>query len=97
MEVDAAIIDEQNRGIRQLEQDLIELAETFKDVAKLTGEQGQELQHIQVNVQTAEAKTDKAVGELHKVFSHLPIQLMPVLTLMCRRANTLAARGKRSL
>lgn len=65
-DVDEAIIEEQNREIRELERDLVGLADVFKDVKELIEEQGTALDPAEQNVRDAEETTRGAVVELKK-------------------------------
>jgi len=60
----AAIIEEQNKDILQIEKDLNALHEVFIDVANLVNTQGEQLNVIEANTQSAVVNTTVAVGEL---------------------------------
>jgi len=62
----AAIIEEQNKDILQIEKDLNALHEVFIDVANLTSTQGEQLNVIEANTQAAVVSTTVGVAELTK-------------------------------
>jgi len=62
----AAIIEEQNKDILQIEKDLNALHEVFIDVANLVSTQGEQLNVIEANTQAAVTATNAGVVELKK-------------------------------
>jgi len=63
---DNAIISERNEGIQQVTQDLLTLQEIFADVSTMVGEQGQELEQVEVNIAEADLAVAQATAELQE-------------------------------
>jgi len=66
MEVDAAIIQERNREMQQLEKELISLNEVFVDVAHMIQEQGEDITTIEQQTSSAAAYTEEGTTEIRK-------------------------------
>jgi len=60
----AAIIEEQNKDIKQIEKDLTELHQLFIDVASMVNEQGEQIDVIEANTSAAAQSTGAGVTEL---------------------------------
>ncbi|EDQ88090.1 uncharacterized protein MONBRDRAFT_26630 [Monosiga brevicollis MX1] len=66
MEVDyrTAQIEERNQGIRELESQMTEVNDIFKDLAQIVQEQGDQLDSIEANLTTTASRTEQGVEEL---------------------------------
>ncbi|KAL6045695.1 Syntaxin-7 [Balamuthia mandrillaris] len=64
VDVDEKLIRERNEQIHQIELDLQELGEVFRDVSTLVHDQGEILTTVETQASTAKANTDYAVEEL---------------------------------
>jgi len=61
---DNTLVRERNQGIKEVTEDLVTLHEIFADVAKMVGEQGEEIQIVQQQVESADIDTTLALHEL---------------------------------
>jgi len=61
---DRLILEERNAGIRQVTEDLTTLHEIFVDVAKMVGDQGQELNQVEENVHQSNISVIQATEDL---------------------------------
>jgi len=65
-EHDAAIVTERNQNIKQVTEDLLTLHEIFADVSKMVGEQGEELEQVELNMAEADLAVAQATAELQE-------------------------------
>eukprot|EP01136_Pigoraptor_vietnamica_P027561 Opistho-1_new@83995 len=63
-------LEEQNREIRQLESDLVQLHECFVDMQRLVTEQGETIDSIERHTETAAMSTEVAVQEVKQAQSY---------------------------
>eukprot|EP01101_Sappina_pedata_P006709 TRINITY_DN3412_c0_g1_i1.p1 TRINITY_DN3412_c0_g1~~TRINITY_DN3412_c0_g1_i1.p1 ORF type:complete len:282 (+),score=109.95 TRINITY_DN3412_c0_g1_i1:35-847(+) len=63
-EHDSALIQERNQGIRQVTEDLMVMHEIFSDVAKMVGDQGQQLNYVEDTMVNIGDTVEQAVYEL---------------------------------
>jgi len=64
------ILSERERGINQINRTVNEVAEIFQDMALLVSEQGEHIDNIQTNIETAASQTSKGVAQLAKASRH---------------------------
>ena len=64
------ILSERERGISQINRTVNEVAEIFQDMALLVSEQGEHIDNIQTNIETAASQTSKGVAQLAKASRH---------------------------
>eukprot|EP00735_Rhodelphis_limneticus_P011518 TRINITY_DN4628_c0_g1::TRINITY_DN4628_c0_g1_i1::g.19574::m.19574 TRINITY_DN4628_c0_g1::TRINITY_DN4628_c0_g1_i1::g.19574 ORF type:complete len:255 (-),score=58.55,sp/Q86Y82/STX12_HUMAN/26.53/5e-22,Syntaxin_2/PF14523.1/8.4e-16,Syntaxin_2/PF14523.1/2e+02,SNARE/PF05739.14/1.4e+03,SNARE/PF05739.14/9.4e-14,TBPIP/PF07106.8/0.62,TBPIP/PF07106.8/0.0027,Talin_middle/PF09141.5/3.7,Talin_middle/PF09141.5/1.7,Syntaxin/PF00804.20/0.012,Syntaxin/PF00804.20/2.5e+02,ADIP/PF11559.3/7.7e+02,ADIP/PF11559.3/0.026,DU len=64
--VDAAVLEERNAGIKQIESDLVDLHQTFQDLATMVNEQQKDLDLIEENVSKTDAQVESGVTDLDK-------------------------------
>jgi len=69
MDHDQALIEERNAGMRQITEDLSTMHEIFADVAKMVGDQGQELEHVEETVHQTNISVIQATEELKEASS----------------------------
>lgn len=65
-EVSVELIEERERAIRQLEADIVGVNEIFRDLATMVYEQGDMIDSIEANVDTAAVHVEDANVQLHK-------------------------------
>eukprot|EP01090_Pellita_catalonica_P019875 TRINITY_DN688_c0_g1_i1.p1 TRINITY_DN688_c0_g1~~TRINITY_DN688_c0_g1_i1.p1 ORF type:complete len:170 (-),score=37.66 TRINITY_DN688_c0_g1_i1:47-556(-) len=88
-EVDRALIAERNADFRVLEEELGELVDTFAECRELLGEQGEQLDVIESNVDTADIYVEEATGDLEEAFeiskavTKKKICICATLTIIC--------------
>jgi len=69
-EVDREIIEETNREFRKLEGELSDLVDTFAEVKKELGEQGEALNVVENQVDAADAHVQEAVSTLEDAYEY---------------------------
>lgn len=69
-DVDAAIIQDRNAEIRQIETDVICLNEIFRDLAMLVSDQGEQIDVAAKNTEEAVVATEEGVQNLEKAEAH---------------------------
>ena len=69
-DVSAASINDRDRGIRKLEQDMIAINEMFRDLGVMVQQQGHMLDNIESNMTATEIYTGRAVEELQEAKQH---------------------------
>ena len=65
LKVERAIAQEQHSEIQGIQQEVLQTRDLVKDIAVLINDQGDAIDHIEESVETAQAKVDKGVSELH--------------------------------
>ncbi|KAL4236640.1 Syntaxin-12 [Mactra antiquata] len=63
-DVDFQMIQERESAIKQLERDIVDVNQIFKDLGMLVHEQGEVLDSIESNVESAQIHVEKGTGEL---------------------------------
>jgi len=70
IETNEAVLRERERGIAQLNHSVQEVSEIFQDLALLVNEQGQQIDNIQSNIESAGTNVDRGVQELSRAARH---------------------------
>ncbi|KAK2143181.1 hypothetical protein LSH36_871g01040 [Paralvinella palmiformis] len=65
-DIDLQIIQEREKAIRQLESDIMDVNQIFKDLGMLVHEQGEMVDSIEANVQSTEISVESGTQELQK-------------------------------
>ncbi|GBG67871.1 hypothetical protein CBR_g990 [Chara braunii] len=61
-----AVIEERDQGIREIQHQIVEVNEIFKDLAVLVHEQGQMIEDIETNIENTAGSTTQAVKQVAK-------------------------------
>lgn len=64
VDFEESLVDEREEAITDIAQAISEVNETFRDLAQIVEDQGKDIETIEVNVTTAEARTAEGVGHL---------------------------------
>lgn len=64
IDFDESLIDERDDAITDIAQAITEVNETFRDLAQIVEDQGKDIEVIEVNTTSAEARTQEGVGHL---------------------------------
>lgn len=66
IEEDTALILEREERIRQLEGDILDVNEIFKELGTMVNQQGEQVDSIEANIETACSRVEGGVGQLKK-------------------------------
>jgi len=66
MEINNSLIDERNKGIQEIEKQVVQVHEIFTDLAKLVDEQGEMIDSIESNVENSVEHVKHGVQEISK-------------------------------
>eukprot|EP00027_Filamoeba_sp_ATCC50430_P015914 CAMPEP_0168573836 /NCGR_PEP_ID=MMETSP0413-20121227/18750_1 /TAXON_ID=136452 /ORGANISM="Filamoeba nolandi, Strain NC-AS-23-1" /LENGTH=207 /DNA_ID=CAMNT_0008607119 /DNA_START=280 /DNA_END=900 /DNA_ORIENTATION=- len=66
LDFNEALIVDRDQGIREIEKTVVEVNEIFRDLSKLVIEQGQMIDNIESNIESAVQDTNKGVVEIRK-------------------------------
>ena len=64
IDFEESLVDEREEAITDIAQAINEVNETFRDLAQIVEDQGKDIESIEVNVVSAEARTAEGVGHL---------------------------------
>lgn len=64
------IIEERDREIRAIEQDVADINEIFRDLSEMVKVQGEQLDTIEEHVESTVVHTEKATKELEKAYEY---------------------------
>lgn len=65
-EVDINALQEREHAIRKIETDIVEVNQIFKDLATMVHEQGEVIDSIEANVETASIQVNEGAGQIAK-------------------------------
>nr|XP_029515076.1 syntaxin-12-like isoform X1 [Oncorhynchus nerka] len=78
-EEDLALIKERETNIRQLESDILDVNQIFKDLAVMIHDQGEMIDSIEANVESAEVHVDRGTEQLQRAAY---FQVRGIITLL---------------
>lgn len=64
VDFEESLVDERDEAITDIAQAITEVNETFRDLAQIVEDQGKDIETIELNVVSAEARTQEGVGHL---------------------------------
>lgn len=65
-EVDIEMLQEREQAIRKIESDIVEVNQIFKDLATMVHEQGEVIDSIEANIETATVQIHEGTNQLIK-------------------------------
>eukprot|EP00005_Dracoamoeba_jomungandri_P006013 CAMPEP_0174262364 /NCGR_PEP_ID=MMETSP0439-20130205/12931_1 /TAXON_ID=0 /ORGANISM="Stereomyxa ramosa, Strain Chinc5" /LENGTH=258 /DNA_ID=CAMNT_0015347061 /DNA_START=41 /DNA_END=817 /DNA_ORIENTATION=+ len=83
MSVDKAIVQETNEKVKELEGELVQLAEVYADVKKLIGEQGEVLDNVESQVEDADQSVTTANRELEDAYVYQQKSRIKMVAIAC--------------
>lgn len=83
LEGEAALVEEREGAIRQLEHDILDINEIFRDLGTLVHEQGELVDHIEANVETAAIQVEQGNKQLVKAVKHKKCSRKLTVCIVC--------------
>lgn len=83
LETDASLLEEREQQMRQLEGDIIDINDIFRDLGTMVHDQGDVIDNIEAHVEIAAIGVEKGNKQLRKAVQHKKVSRKLTLAILC--------------